>query len=143
MRDVDAAFGNGSHRQGLQALEPVDRQRITTANTRTLAGSANIDTALKKKQPNARRWDYVVGQRGSTSIELHWVEVHPARSDRNLDEVLHKLTWLRAVLAGEKLDSYPKQFIWIGSGKIAFSPGSPQQKRLANAGCRLVGHLHI
>ncbi len=143
VRDVDAAFGTGSHRKGLQALDPVDRQRITAKDPRKLAGSANIDTALEKTQPDANRWDYVVGQRQSASIELHWVEVHPARSDRNLDEVLRKLTWLRAVLAGKRLYNYPKQFIWIGSGKIVFSPGSPQQKRLANSGCRLVGHLHI
>jgi hypothetical protein len=68
-------------KNGLQALHPSDRKRIECKNPRALAGSVNVDAALKNDLPNAPRWDYGVGvcidKNGDRVI---WIEVHPASS---------------------------------------------------------------
>lgn len=143
-KDVDATIGAGYLRVGLSALKALDRGRITVLDTRNLMGSVDIDAAFAKKQPNAHRWDYLIGQAQSTQIALHWIEVHPAQSGEDLRVVLKKFDWLKKLISLTSLDKYrPRQFVWIASGRTAFNPRSPQQKRIADAGCALVGHLKI
>jgi hypothetical protein len=143
-KDVDTTIGAGHLKAGLGALKAVDRARISISDTRSLAGSADVDTAFSKKQPNAHRWDYLIGQGRSRNVALHWIEVHPAQSGEDLRVVLRKLDWLKNLISSTSLDSYrPRQFVWIASGRTAFNPRSLQQKQIASVGCTLVSHLTI
>lgn len=45
-------------KNGLQALGN-NSIKIEVSSTRDLGGSVDIDTCLKKRYPNAPRWDYV------------------------------------------------------------------------------------
>lgn len=129
---------------GLQALSSTDRGRLIVQDTRSIAGSVNIDVALRIKFPNESRWDYAIGyQRTGERAEIvYWVEVHPANTG-SVNEVLAKLDWLRKWMSGNapSLDSMKRQFVWISSGKTSFTSGSPQQKQLALQGVRHVGRV--
>jgi hypothetical protein len=127
-----------AHRPGLQALAPADRRRISCQNTRTLAGSVNLDATLAQAQPNDTRWDYGVGLARNVGERAIWVEVHPA-SSLHIDEVIRKRRWLQRWLdtAPALAAITPKRaaaFLWVASGKVAFQKNSPQSRRLAEAG---------
>lgn len=106
------------------------------SNTRRLAGSVDVEGALKPSEPNAALWDYVVGlsAQGGTD-EAVWVEVHPA-SSQHVDEVLQKLDWLLRWLKERKapVRNLRRRFCWVATGKVAFTPASPQGKRIAERG---------
>lgn len=141
---VTHALGEGFFHKGLGALKPVDAGHISTSNPRALAGSADVDSALATDQPNAHRWDYVVGKSNGKSVTTHWVEVHPAGSPKNVAEVERKLAWLAGWLQGKPLSQYPKDIVWVASGKSTFNTRSPAVKALAAKGCRFVGgHLAL
>jgi hypothetical protein len=55
--------------------------------------------------------------------------------------MLEKVNWLRGWLADEAqpLNKITRRFVWISSGKVALTPGSPQRKRIAAAGIEFVG----
>jgi len=142
--DVTIALGANALKNGLQALKSADSSRISVKAPLDLAGSADIDASLKATQPNAPRWDYVVGRDQAAGIDLFWIEVHGARTKQNLDEVSKKLRWLKEWLPGQPLDRYPRRFVWISSGETVFNPRSPQLRRLVAEGCEPVGrHLTI
>jgi len=126
----------GSWQPGLQALRPADRVRVTPGNTRSLRGSVDLDAAYAAAEPNASRWDYGIGY----LARVYWVEVHPA-TDGDIPEVLSKLQWLQNWLAGagRALRKHPTEFVWVSSGRTAFTPSSPQRRRLAQAGLRHTG----
>ena len=44
---------------GLQALRAEDKPHIKPEDSRRLRGSADVDTALRKIDPEANRWDFV------------------------------------------------------------------------------------
>lgn len=141
--DLAVAPGLGAaYRPGIQALQPRHRAQVTVQRTTRLAGSADIDAALAAFHPNASRWDYVVAQKSGprNREELVWLEVHPASSSSNIDEVERKRMWLTGWIAGTPLASYQRQLIWLASGKAAFTSRSPELKALANRGIRFVGH---
>ena len=125
--------------KGLGALAATDKARLTVGAENRLLGSVNVDAALQASQPNAARWDYVVGQKKGQQEQLHWIEVHPAGGLGNIGEVEAKLKWLAAWMRTTPLGSYPKQIIWIASGRSAFNQRSPLLKRLANGGLQYVG----
>jgi hypothetical protein len=92
------------------------------------------------------RWDYGIGLRkSSSSDEAIWVEVHPA-SSHHVDEMLQKLEWLKRWLSNEAtlLNEISKRFVWVASGSIALTKGSPQRKRIAAAGLAFGGrNFHV
>ena len=142
--DVEAALGAGALKNGLQALSSADSSRISVKAPLSLAGSVDVDGSLRATQPNAPRWDYVVGRTPGSGVHLFWIEVHGARTVQNVDEVSKKFRWLKAWLHNQTLDRYPRRFIWISSGETVFSPRSPQLRRLIVEGCEPVGrHLTI
>jgi hypothetical protein len=132
-----------AYRAGLRALPAEDRARVQPTRPSALRGSVNIDGALRYHVPNCNRWDYVVASVvGSPRAErLYWIEVHPANAGSNLREVFAKFGWLKEWLTSgaRRLAAYPKDVIWIASGRSAFHAGSPEIKRLASEGIRFVG----
>ncbi len=134
---------------GLQALSKTDRQYVTCDKPRGLAGSVNLDAALRQALPNEPRWDYVIGlkQKGR-SDEAVWLEIHPASSTGEVEVVLKKLAWLKG-WCGERAVSLTKlsrRYVWVATGRVAFSPNSPQYKKLTMAGITFSGgrfHLKV
>jgi hypothetical protein len=63
----------GMLRPGLQALNAADKAHVALEPGTKLLGSVDVDTALKKTQPQAARWDYVVGRQQGESVCLHWI----------------------------------------------------------------------
>lgn len=130
-----------AYRPGLQALSGTDRKRVECSDTQSLAGSVNLDDALKTSLPNEPRWDYGVGLRTTgRSVKVHWIEVHPA-SSHHIKEVLDKLAWLKRWLKANatRLDALPCEYVWIASGSVSLPPHSPQRRRLATVGLHVKG----
>lgn len=142
--NVVDALGDGTFHKGLAALKPVDAEHVSSLRPRELAGSADVDAALAATLPNAHRWDYVVGKSAGNVVTAHWIEVHPASSTKNIAEVERKLAWLSGWLRGNPLGQYPKDVVWVASGKSTYNTRSPAIKALAAKGCRFVGgHLTL
>lgn len=135
-RDIASAY-----RKGLQALKAADRSRIHCRNPRILCGSIDLDSALRDLFRNEPRWDYGIGIKRTALIEeAIWVEVHPA-SSHHIDEMLSKLGWLTTWLTrnAPALERMSRRFIWVSSGSISLTAGSPQRKKIAAAGLEFAG----
>lgn len=124
-------------RPGLQALRPEDKPHIKTEDTRRFSGSADIDTALRKVEPNANRWDFAISYRHTNrnSEFIYWIETHTG-SDNQIKIVLKKLEWLKNWLRGDgkNFSSFGGDFLWVSSGYTFFTKGSKQVKELAQKG---------
>ena len=141
---VMQSLGAAHFHKGLGALKQVDVGHISSDRPRELLGSADVDAALAAALPHAHRWDYVVGTGTGKAVTAHWIEVHPASSTKNMTEVERKLVWLSTWLRGNPLAQYPKDVVWVASGKSTFNTRSPAIKALAARGCRFVGgHLQL
>ena len=129
----------GASKRGLRALKAQDAAHVSKARLTRLTTSVDVDTALSESQPNAARWDYGVGQRSGDHEVVHWIEVHPASGGKSVSEMVHKLQWLRAWLHGNPLAKYPRQVVWVASGKCAFNARDPKLRALSQMGLRFVG----
>jgi hypothetical protein len=134
------ALGELVWQPGLPALG-ADSQHVQCSETQRLAGSVNLDEALKTRYPAEPRWDYALGwHRGSGEVAI-WVEVHPAYTSE-VEVVIRKLQWLRNWLATSApvLDSLTKHeenpFFWLATGSVSITKNSPQARRLAKSGLR-------
>lgn len=129
---------------GLQALRAQDRPHIESEDTRRLAGSADVDTALLKQHPNANRWDFGIGYQHTNRKNdcVYWVEIHTA-SDGEVNVVLNKLLWLKAWLKGDgkRLNGFEREFIWVSSGATTFTLNAPQRKAFAELGLQQKGQV--
>lgn len=133
-----------SLKKGLGALTGADSAHITVGAAVKLLGSVNVDASLSVAQPNDARWDYLVGQKAGNKELLHWIEIHPASGTGNIGEMEAKLRWLAAWMKTTQLASYPKQIVWVASGKSAFNSRNPALRSLASRGLRFVGgHLTL
>jgi hypothetical protein len=134
-------------RPGLQAIIARDRSRIRCDNTRHLAGSVNVDAALKKSQPNAPRWDYGIGLRASNDQDcVVWMEIHPATTRKNFKELVAKLQWLQSWLAqiNSPLQKLTPRFVWVATGRASINLASNNRRYLNSLGLRLEGSiLHL
>ena len=141
-QDVERTNGlNGHYRRGIQALKPIDRNRITIAEP---IGSVDVDAALQGTYPHDARWDYLIGRRCGTATQLHWVEIHPANGDHTIGEVASKLNWLKKWVSGTPLNSYERRFHWVASGKCPFNARYPRIRSLVQKGVEFAGqHLTI
>lgn len=130
--------------KGLEALRAEDKPHVKAANTRKLTGSADVDKALRKIEPNAHRWDFAIGYLHSnrTTECVYWVEIHSA-SDSQVSAVLNKLRWLKGWLAGEgvELAKFERDFVWVSGGATSFTLTSPQQKQFALLGLQHKGRV--
>jgi hypothetical protein len=142
--DVTHVLGADAFRKGLGALRQTDVAHVSAQHPREIMGSADVDASLAAELPNAARWDYVVGRTQGNVHQTHWVEVHPASAGKHVNEIEKKLAWLMTWLRGNPLANYPRDVVWIASGRSAFNARSPGIKALASKGCRFVGgHLHL
>ena len=84
---------------GLQALRAEDKRHIKAEDTGQLCGSADVDTALLPKDPQANRWDFAIGYQHTNRKHefIYWVETHTG-SDDQIKVVLKKLEWLKTWL---------------------------------------------
>jgi hypothetical protein len=125
---------------GIKALSSTHRKQISVRDPRRLTGSLNLDAALEESEPGARRWDYAVGIRYDAE-QIYWIEVHPG-DDGEIRVMREKYDWLRGWLAGDgaPLNTFPRQFVWISSGRTTFTPTSPALKSLAAVGVVHKGH---
>jgi hypothetical protein len=130
--------------QGLQALRSVDKQHVSAADPRKLEGSVDLDSSTVDF--GGKRWDYAIGyERPSNKYCIFWIEVHPANSGE-VAAVIGKLQTLKSWLsrAGTALDTRPRRFIWVSSGKTSFTLSAPQKKQFAELGLESCGrHLQI
>jgi len=134
----------GHLKSGLKALRKGDRSRVS-CDGRRLRGSIDIDNALRDLYPNDARWDYAVGVHQSHQDFVVWLEMHPA-SSLHVDEVLSKMRWLSQWLgtSAPELRGLPRRLCWVATGRIPFSRGSPQARKLAQAGLRFpVKHAYL
>ena len=127
---------------GLQALRAEDRPHIEPEDTRALRGSADIDSALRAKHPQANRWDFGIAYQHTdrTDEVVYWTELHSA-SDSQISVVIRKARWLLQWLNNEAplLNAFEREIVWVSSGATAMTPTAPQKKRMAQAGLRHVG----
>ena len=104
-------------RPGLQALGS-NSNKIDVGN-KTLEGSVDIDTCLRRIYPNDPRWDYVFGYNG----KVYYVEVHEATIGE-VKKVIAKVEWLKKWLhrAAPNLKDLPTsgKYYWITTGKNPF-----------------------
>jgi hypothetical protein len=126
----------GHLKSGLKALRRADRGRVSCDGCH-LRGSVDLDGCLRDLHPNDARWDYAVGLARGQQDSVVWIEVHPA-SSLHVDEVLGKLAWLKRWLraSAPELNRLGGRFCWITTGTVSFGPGSPQARRVAQAGLR-------
>ena len=144
MRLVDAVTKTpalrGALRTGLGAIKQQDRARIRPEDVHRLRGSIDVDEKLKRSFPTSNRWDYVIGvqhaNRKSGDEDVYWVELHSAH-DHGATEVLRKIQWLRAWLAGQGLPlafSGRRKFVWVASGKVSLTRDARRVRELAKHG---------
>ena len=129
---------------GLQALRAQDRPHVAPQDPRLLQGSVDVDSALRRRQPNANRWDFAIGYRHANRQAdfIYWVEVHTA-ADKQVRVVLKKLNWLRNWLRndGNLLDQFDREFVWVSSGATNFTLDAPQRKQFAQCGLEHKGSV--
>jgi len=129
---------------GLGALRTQDRPHVAPENPHLLRGSADIDSAVKRHQPNAHRWDFAIGFRHTDRSQdcIYWVEIHTG-NDKEVKVVLKKLRWLKTWLAGDGvlLKDFERDFIWVSSGATTFTLGAPQLKQFAQLGLQHKGRV--
>ncbi len=108
-------------KNGLQALERRDRNKINVNLSRDLKGSVYIDKCLERHYPNAPRWDYVFGYKD----RIYYVEVHPADNTRKVREVTAKLRWLKQwrERSAQCFEDWEGQstYHWISTGRTLSS----------------------
>ena len=108
-------------KDGLQALERQDRNKIRDYSSRALKGSVYIDKCLEGHYPNAPRWDYVFGYKD----RIYYVEVHPADNTRKVRELTAKLGWLKqwrnhSAPSLEDLEHW-STYHWVSTGRTTSS----------------------
>ncbi len=134
----------GAYCSGLQALREVDRRHVDAENTRLLKGSVDLDTTLKDKYPKAPRWDYAIGHHPTNLKKemVYWVEIHPATTGE-VNAVLGKLRWLKEWLgtSAPDMNSLHREYVWLSSGKTAFTLSAPQLKQVAESGLSHKGRV--
>jgi hypothetical protein len=138
---VKATLGSDAYQTGLHALCIADRNRMNCRKTRRLAGSVNLETALRLTHGNDPIWDYGIGlQVDGRNDRAIWAEVHPASSS-HVNSMLKKAAWLRTWLnesshALRDMTDRNMGFVWISSGSVNLLKSSPQARKLAQAGIR-------
>ena len=147
-------FANAARRAGLsvcdkkQAIQGRERQHIKARRPLAIRHSVNVDADLRKQEPNARRWDYGIGISRNGRVGAAWIEAHEASRNREVDNVLNKLAWLKNKLRSpgwsqlRKLTYTPhsdvQKFWWLAPahGSVRIRPGSRESKKLAQAGIK-------
>lgn len=125
LQSANQTFGAGACQPGLHALKGEYREKIQPQNSRQILGSVNIDDWYAAQEPNATRWDYVIGYRSSPTPRAYFVEVHPAGIEE-IGEVRLKWEWLMGKLRGGPFQDsaqWKVSYHWLvpGEGAIPFT----------------------
>jgi len=134
----------GKWKRGLQALRAEDKPHIKAADTRSITGSVDVDSALMHlpEHAQANRWDFAIGYQHEDRTQecLYWVELHTA-SDSQVDVVLRKLQWLLCWLEGDgkALKAFERDFVWVSSGATHYTLNGPQRRAFVDLGLRQTG----
>ena len=96
---------------GLQALGS-NSSKVEVTSTRSLTGSVDIDTCLKRIYPNAPRWDYVFGYKD----RVYYVEVHQGKTSE-VESVIAKFNWVRQWCAATNLEDLKDRstYHWVST----------------------------
>lgn len=133
-----------SYQPGLNALRAQDKSKIKSEDARKLAGSVDVDTALKKVYPQANRWDYAIAYNHTNLSKefVYWTEIHTA-SNSQVTVVIKKAQWLIDWLKnnGNPLAKFDRAIVWVSSGATHINLTGPQQKQMASVGLRHVGSV--
>ena len=131
-------------RNGLGALRAQDKPHVVPEDPRLLKGSADVDSALQASEPDAHRWDFAIGYRHTNQQKdwIYWIEIHTA-NDKEVKVVLAKLHWLKDWLAGagNLLNGFRRDYIWVSSGATSFTLNAPQLKQFAQLGLQHKGRV--
>jgi len=136
--EIEACF-----QSGLKAVEGGQRKQIVAEDTRLIQGSVHLDNCSKIPNPAQfpHRWDFLVAY----NDRVYAIEIHPANSGANIDEVMGKARWLIQWLnqapssktekeAKEKLRDKMRttKLQWVASGKVGVDllPNSTKAKQL-------------
>jgi len=123
---------------GLGAFQKAHKSLIAPPERPRVGDSLDIDEAFRKEAPNTNRWDYLfsVSDRGI----LLALEPHHA-NDSEISVVIAKKNRASSALL---LHLQPKhrvhEWLWVSSGRTAFSQMEVASRRLAQAGIRYVGN---
>jgi len=89
-----------------------------------------LDRARRDQEPNASRWDYVLGYPDHCVA----MEVHPAKASE-VDAVIRKKQWADALLRNYcALRVASWHWVRPPGSALQFAPQSPQARRLAKSG---------
>jgi len=127
------------YKKGLQALGTYS-VKVIPANARNCNGSIDLDDCLKKSEPQASRWDFVLGYEEKS----YFVEVHSASGQ--VSKVIEKTMWLRSWLKNEgeslaKIHHEQKNFHWIPTNGVNII--GKERLRLAQEKVIIVSRLRL
>jgi hypothetical protein len=117
---------------GLDAIKRGEGRGRISVDPNAALGSTAIDADCKSACPNASRWDYAIGARLDGREHAFFVEVHSAETS-GVSEVEKKLAWLLDFLRCSNqaaLNSLPRRFHWVASGRVNIPKHVPQYKKL-------------
>ena len=120
---------------GLQALGS-NSSKVEVTSTRSLKGSVDIDTCLKRLYPSDPRWDYVFGYKD----RVYYVEVHQGKTSE-VEDVIAKFSWLkqwrkRSATSLENLKGR-STYHWISvKGTASIGKRSNHRRKLDQSGIR-------
>lgn len=122
---------------GIGALKNADRRYLASEVRATFADSLDIDTALQEGNPQAHRWDYLLGHLPSRTVI--GIEPHSAKEDQ-VSRIIQKQKAARTQLAkhlrpGERV----VEWLWVASGTVQFADTEKTRLRLDQSGIRFVG----
>ncbi|RKP45935.1 hypothetical protein [Trinickia fusca] len=139
---------------GMSVVEGRYRPSIQAKPDWKHTGSVDLDAHFVAAEPGEPRWDYGLGIANGVHEFAFWVEPHGADSTGRVDEVIAKKRWL-----DDKLSQPPfgelsamtdaasqaghSAYNWVFSSSMRILKNSPEAKRLAKAGIRMIRHLQL
>jgi len=144
-RTVREAFPHCRVQAGLQGLKPAHRAQVRVDRTRDLLGSIDLDACHQAREPNAPRWDYLIGWCNAQTQEehLYFLEVHQAKPEA-VSQVLRKKKWVVQKIRGRAPARKKHFFCWATTRKTTLLKHSAALRKLAQQGIIFVGYrLHI
>lgn len=128
----------GRTEDGQQAVQPIDRARMTVEPPRYVVDSL----ALDNRSGSTGEWDYLLGI-GEQHRAVLGVEVHPATSGEVASVIAKKQRSLVTLQSHMNIADV-RHWIWIASGKTTVTKGTTEYRRLVVADIHLAGgHLKL
>lgn len=123
--DIEEVLGV-SFEPGKQGIKGEHRSKISG----NIKKSLDFDGTFNRGNDNA--WDYLL----ETNEAYPFIEVHPAKSGGNLNEMIAKLKWMKNWIMNhdktQELKKEKSRFIWLHTGgfNIQCTPRDPKVRTL-------------